>query len=231
MHLRSVRMEIPPLLYYVRPDAAKEYADLNLFPLDNLTIAVEPGRLREVHAAVTALWQRLIPSTPIRTEVVDEDLAAQYDADEQRAQTLAAFAVFAVLIACLGLFGLASFAAERRTKEIGLRKVMGASVRDIVRLLVWQFSKPVLVANLIAWPVAFYFMNRWLSGFRYAIDLTSPLVLLGLFGGAGLVALAIAWSTVAGPPREWRGRARSTRCAASDAAPVRGPAIRLDRRC
>jgi putative ABC transport system permease protein len=198
MHMRSVRMEIPPLIYYVRPDAAVEYADLNLFPLDNLTIAVEPGRLREVHDAVTGVWQRMIPSTPLRTEFVDEDLAAQYDADEQRAQTLAAFAVFAVLIACLGLFGLASFAAERRTKEIGLRKVMGASVRDIVRLLVWQFSKPVLVANLIAWPVAFYFMNRWLSGFRYAIDLTSPLVLLGLFGGAGLVALAIAWSTVAG---------------------------------
>ena len=198
MHLRSVRMEIPPLLYYVGPDAAVEYAALKLYPLDNLTIAVEPGRLREVQAAVTGVWQRRIQSTPIRTEFVNEDLAAQYDADEQRAQTLAAFAVFAVLIACLGLFGLASFAAERRTKEIGLRKVMGASVRDIVRLLVWQFSKPVLVANLIAWPVAFYFMNRWLSGFRYAIDLTSPLVLLGLFGGAGLVALAIAWSTVAG---------------------------------
>ncbi len=197
-HMRSVRMEIPPLVYYVLPEESVQDPEPAFSRLDHLTIDVEPGRLREVHAAVTGVWQRLIPGVPIRTAFVDEDIAALYDAEEQRSQTLAAFAVFAVLIACLGLFGLASFAAERRTKEIGLRKVMGASVRDIVRLLVWQFSKPVLVANLIAWPAAFYFMNRWLSGFRYAIDLTSPLVLLGLFGGAGLVALAIAWSTVAG---------------------------------
>jgi putative ABC transport system permease protein len=65
-------------------------------------------------------------------------------------------------------------------------------------LLVWQFSRPVLVANLIAWPIAFLVMSRWLAGFRYAIDLTHPLLLLGLFGGAGLLALAIAWATTAG---------------------------------
>jgi putative ABC transport system permease protein len=189
MHLRSVRDEITPLLYIVSEDAKQFGA---------LTVDVEPGRMREVHTAIGAIWQRLAPATPIRTGFMDDDIAAQYDAEEQRAQIFAAFSMFAVLIACLGLFGLASFAAERRTKEIGLRKVMGASVLDIVRLLVWQFSKPVLVANLIAWPVAFYFMNRWLSNFRYAIDLVSPLVLFGVFGGAGLIALAIAWSTVAG---------------------------------
>ena len=189
MHLRSLRSPITPMLYYVLPDG-KDFG--------SLSVHVEPGRAREVYQAVAAVWQRLVPGVPIRSLYVDEKIAGLYDAEEQRAQTFAAFAVFAVLIACLGLFGLASFAAERRTKEIGLRKVMGANVFDIVRLLVWQFSKPVLVANLIAWPVAFYFMNRWLSGFHYAIDLTSPLVLLGVFGGAGLVALAIAWSTVAG---------------------------------
>lgn len=188
VHLRSVRMEIPPMAYFLGKDE-----DANF-----LTVAVEPGRMREVRDGVAAIWGRLVPGAPLRTGLIDENIAAQYDAEEQRAQTFAAFSVFAVLIACLGLFGLASFAAERRTKEIGLRKVMGANVRDIVRLLVWQFSKPVIVANLIAWPLAFYFMNRWLSGFRYAIDLTAPLVLLGVFGGAGLLALSIAWSTVAG---------------------------------
>jgi putative ABC transport system permease protein len=189
MHLRSLRTQITPMLYYALPDG-KDFG--------SLSVHAEPGRAREVYQGVAAVWQRLVPGVPIRTQYVDEKIAALYDAEEQRAQTLAAFAVFAVLIACLGLFGLASFAAERRTKEIGLRKVMGANVFDIVRLLVWQFSKPVLVANLLAWPAAFYLMNRWLSGFHYAIDLTSPAVLLGLFGGAGLVALAIAWSTVAG---------------------------------
>lgn len=189
MFLRSVRQEITPLVYRLRADP---------YLYSDLTIDVEPGRMREVRAAAAGVWQRLAPAAPLRTGYVDEDIAAQYDAEEQRAQSFAAFALFAVVIACLGLFGLASFAAERRTKEIGMRKVLGASVLDIVRLLVWQFSRPVIVANLIAWPAAFYFMSRWLSGFRYAIDLTSPLVLVGVFGGAGLVALVIAWSTVAG---------------------------------
>lgn len=189
MHLRSLRTEIAPLLFYLR-DGSRGFG--------NLSVQVEPGRTAEVQRGIAAIWQRLAPSVPIRTSFIDQDIAAQYDAEEQRAQTFAAFAVFAVLIACLGLFGLASFAAERRTKEIGLRKVLGASVFDIVRLLVWQFSRPVLLANLIAWPAAFYFMSKWLSGFRYAIDLTAPLTLIGLFGGAGLIAVAIAWSTVAG---------------------------------
>jgi putative ABC transport system permease protein len=191
IHVRSVRMEIPPLYYVLGADPEER-------SFAYLTVAVEPGRLREVNAGIAEIWSRLVPAAPLRTKMVDETILAQYDGEEQRGQVFAAFAAFAVVIACLGLFGLASFAAERRTKEIGLRKVMGARVRDIVRLLVWQFSRPVLVANLIAWPVAFYFMNRWLSGFRYAIDLTAPLVIVGLFGGAGLVALAIAWGTVAG---------------------------------
>ena len=95
-------------------------------------------------------------------------------------------------IGCLGLFGLAAFNAERRTLEIGIRKVLGARTRDIVRLLVWQFSRPVLLANLIAWPIAWWAMRDWLNGFdlRIAID---P----WLFAGAGLLALVIAAATVA----------------------------------
>jgi putative ABC transport system permease protein len=189
LYLRSVRVMVTPLLYYVASPAAG---------FDRATVHVQHGRMRETARAVEAIWARLAPTVPSRLSYVDEDLAQQYDGDEQRGQIFAGFAVFAVLIACLGLFGLASFSAERRTKEIGMRKVMGASVLDIVRLLVWQFSRPVLIANLIAWPVSFYVMHRWLAGFRYAIDLTSPLVLIGIFGGAALVALAIAWLTTAG---------------------------------
>lgn len=189
MQLRSVRVVVAPFLYYLS-DSPRG--------MQNLTVEVAPDRTAEVQRGIAAVWQRLAPAVPLRSSFIDQDIAAQYDADEQRAQSFAAFAAFAVLIACLGLFGLAAFAAERRTKEIGLRKVLGASVFDIVRLLVWQFSRPVLLANLIAWPAAFLFMRHWLAGFRYAIDLTSPLVLLGLFGGAGLVGVAIAWSTVAG---------------------------------
>ena len=77
----------------------------------------------------------------------------------------------ALLIACLGLFGIAAFSSERRTKEIGIRKVMGAETRDIMRMLLWQFSKPVFYGSLIAWPVAAYIMNRWLQGFAYHVEL------------------------------------------------------------
>jgi putative ABC transport system permease protein len=102
-----------------------------------------------------------------------------------------AFVLVAIFIACLGLFGLAAFTAGRRTKEIGIRKVFGARTRDVVWLLLWQFSIPVLIANLIAWPVAWYYLHGWLQGFAYRIPL-SPLY----FICAGLVALLIAWVTV-----------------------------------
>ena len=92
-----------------------------------------------------------------------------------------------------GLYGLAAFTAERRTREIGIRKVLGARNRDIVRLLVWQFSRPVLIANLIAWPVAWWLMRDWLDGFARRIDLGPQWFVL-----AGLLAAAIAAATIIG---------------------------------
>src|SRR6266576_2228987 len=103
------------------------------------------------------------------------------------------FAGVAVVIASLGLLGLAVFTAERRTREIGLRKVMGASRADILRFLGWQFARPVLWANLLAWPLAWFGMRRWLEGFAYHVDL-NPLVFLA----ASLLALVIALVTVCG---------------------------------
>ena len=103
----------------------------------------------------------------------------------------AAFALLAVLIGCLGLYGLAAFTVARRTREIGIRKVLGARTRDIVRLLVWQFSRPVLVANLIAWPAAWWAMRGWLNGFDARIALDPK-----LFVAAGALALGIAAATV-----------------------------------
>ena len=101
------------------------------------------------------------------------------------------FVGVAIFIACLGLFGLAAFTAERRTREIGVRKALGARTRDIVQLLLWQFSAPVLIANVIAWPVAWFYLHHWLEGYAYRITL-SPLYFLC----AGAVALVIAWTTI-----------------------------------
>lgn len=151
---------------------------------------VRPG---EVMAALNKVWRRFEPEIPFEARYVDDIVRELYAADRARGALFAGFSALAVLIACLGLYSLASFATERRTKEVGIRKVLGAKVRDIVRLLAWQFSKPVVLANLIAWPVAWWAMREWLNGFDIRIPLTpGPFVL------AGLLALAIAIVTVAG---------------------------------
>ncbi|MDQ4086472.1 MAG: ABC transporter permease [Pseudomonadota bacterium] len=147
----------------------------------------------EVRDRMQAVWRRFASEVPFQAEFSEDIVAEIYEAEEARAQTFAGFALLAVVIACLGLFGLAAFTAERRTKEIGIRKVFGARSRDIVRLLAWQFSKPVIVANLIAWPVAWWVMRDWLNNFDARIDLgPTPFVL------AGALALAIAIGTIAG---------------------------------
>ncbi|MBL4603970.1 MAG: ABC transporter permease [Emcibacteraceae bacterium] len=141
------------------------------------------------------IWQREFPSIDFEYEHVFERLINQYEAEQGQMTMFAAFSGLAISIACLGLFGLASFTAERRTKEIGIRKVFGADVFQIVKLLVWQFSKPVLIANIIAWPIAYLAMSRWLESFVYRVD---DMVIIVLCLVAGLAALLIAWATVAG---------------------------------
>ncbi|MDE1145214.1 MAG: ABC transporter permease [Azospirillaceae bacterium] len=161
--------------------------------LSALLVRLAPNADGATLAAIDDTWRQLFPDLPLRREFLDDHIRQLYADEARQGDLLALFSGLAILIACLGLFGLAAFTAERRTKEIGLRKVLGATVADIVRLLVWQFSKPVLVANLVAWPVAWVLMGRWLGGFAYRVQL-DPLV----FAAAGLSALLIAWATVAG---------------------------------
>lgn len=139
-------------------------------------------------------WKELVPSKPFNGQFVEDALGDLYQAEKGQAQMFAAFSLLAIIVACLGLYGLASFTAERRTKEIGIRKVMGATILDIIKLLLWQFTKPVLLANIIAWPIAFYIMSDWLEVFVYRIE--SP-VIIGLCVAGSIGALLIAWGTVA----------------------------------
>jgi putative ABC transport system permease protein len=146
-----------------------------------------------VKAAVERQWKQITNEVPFSAKFSEDIMAELYKAEDARAQIFAAFALLAVVIGCLGLFGLAAFTAERRTKEIGIRKVLGARTRDIVRLLVWQFSRPVIIANIIAWPVAWWLMRDWLNGFDQRIALTPlPFVI------AAATALGIAIVTVVG---------------------------------
>jgi putative ABC transport system permease protein len=143
--------------------------------------------------SVEKVWNSFTNRVPFQYEFVDETIAAEFEKERNLAVVLTGFSLMIVLVACLGLYGLAAFTAERRTKEIGIRKVMGASVMDIVRLLLWQFSKPVLLANLIAWPLSAWMMLRWLETFPIHLD---SWLLLPFCLGAGAIAILIAWVTV-----------------------------------
>jgi putative ABC transport system permease protein len=182
LHLRSVHFPITPMVWYLKEDK-------NLWVM---TLQLDTTDLATTLASIDRVWTNMFPEIPVSRSFVQDNIEALYVAEEQRGQMFAAFAIFAVLVASLGLYGLASFAAEQRTKEIGIRKVMGASMGEIVQMLVWQFSKPVIWANLIAWPVAWYLMRDWLNQFEYRIELN-----ILLFVGAGAIALFVAWLTVA----------------------------------
>jgi putative ABC transport system permease protein len=159
--------------------------------LDNLNIKLRGRDIPETLKAIDALWKATRAVRPPRRRFVDDYLQTIYVAAIRQGYLIDALCGVAVFIACLGLFGLAAFTAERRTREIGVRKAMGASRGDIVRLLLWQFTRPVLWANLIAWPVGWWAMDRWLQGFARHIALQP-----WLFVAASAAALAIAWITV-----------------------------------
>jgi putative ABC transport system permease protein len=179
--LGSVRSPIEPTLYYVNPAVARAM----LVKLDGRTM---PETLRQIDA----IWKRTGHDEPLERVFENQAVQDLYRDVITQGVTLAICSSLAIFIACLGLFALAAFTTERRTKEIGVRKAMGATNFDVVRLLLWQFTKPVLWANLIAWPLAFWAMDHWLHGFAYRVDLPAWLFLL-----AAAVAVLIAWITVA----------------------------------
>jgi putative ABC transport system permease protein len=145
----------------------------------------------ETLARIDRLWSELGAPRPLRHTFMSVWVQRYYQDVIRQSQLVTAFAGVALFIAGLGLFGLSAFTAERRIKEIGIRKAMGANRFDIMKLLLWQFTKPVLYANLIAWPVAYLFMNRWLHGFAAHIELH-----IWIFAAATGIALAIALVTV-----------------------------------
>jgi putative ABC transport system permease protein len=178
--LGSVREAIQPTIYLVEP-ARTGYV---LAKLDGRAI---PETLR----ALDTVWKGTGHDRPAAYVFESQAVQDLYRDVITQGVALAVCAGLAILIACLGLFALAAFTTERRTKEIGVRKAMGAGPADVVRLLLWQFTKPVLWANLIAWPLAFWAMDRWLHGFAYRVDLPP-----WLFLSASAAAVLIAWATV-----------------------------------
>jgi len=178
----SVRNAIEPTVYYIQPQAS--FA---------LALKLDGQRIAETMRALEAEWKKAAAGGPIIGQFMSQVLNERYADIQRQTKLFAAFSAVAIVVAALGLLGLAVFTAERRTREIGLRKVMGASRSDILRFIGWQFARPVMVANLIAWPAAWFFMRRWLDGFAYHVDLgfTS-------FIAASVLAACIALVTVSG---------------------------------
>jgi putative ABC transport system permease protein len=178
---RSIRIPMEPIMFE------------NVRTGMNWMIIRYNGNPKEIRSAVEQQWKQITSTVPFSADFSDDIISSLYKREDARGEIFGVFSILAVLIGCLGLFGLAAFTAQRRTKEIGIRKVLGARTRDIVRLLVWQFSRPVIIANIIAWPIAWWVMRSWLNTFDERITLTPvPFVL------AAAVALGIAIATVVG---------------------------------
>jgi putative ABC transport system permease protein len=157
-----------------------------------LSVKLAPDDIPGTVEFIGKLWPRYF-ITPFECSFVEDEIDAWYSSERRLATIFTAASAMTIFVACLGLFGLACYSAERRTREIGTRKVLGASVPQVVMLLSRQFAVWVLIANIMAWPLAYYMANRWLQGFAYRIDLT-----IAPFAVAGAVALAVAVLTVTG---------------------------------
>ena len=184
LYFRSIKFGIRATVYTLNP-ARFRVANLS-FSTSNLPALI---------TKIEQVWKKSVPMQPVNLQFLSEMMAAQYQDEVTTARLFLVYSALAIVVACLGLYGLSAFTVERRTREIGIRKVMGASVADIVRLLIWQFSKPVLLANLIAWPLAAYAMMTWLEAFPYRI---STWWILPICLAVGILSLLIAWSTVGG---------------------------------
>ena len=156
-----------------------------------MTVRMQPGNVSDQLASIESEWKSSFPGEPFEFSFMDEDFDALFRSEQRLGKVFTTFTGLAIFIACLGLLGLASFTAEQRTKEIGVRKVMGASVVSVIVLLSRDFTRLVLIAFVMAVPVSWWVMEQWLSGFAFRINIG-----VGAFLLAGLMAFVVAWLTV-----------------------------------
>ncbi|HUR12288.1 MAG TPA: ABC transporter permease [Flavitalea sp.] len=181
-HTYSLQHKLAPLVMIMPPEKTSE---------DNLYVRIEKGKIQEGLAYIDQVYRRFDKTTPAEYNFLDKNFAKQYEAEEKQGQIAFVFTIIAVVIACLGLYGLVTFTAAQRIKEIGIRKVLGASVPNIIVLLSKDFAKLVVVATIIASPLAGLAMRRWLNDFAYRIDIDWKVFVL-----AGLSAILLAVVTV-----------------------------------
>lgn len=183
-HFATLHKEIEPLIIHMMPYQYWMYRNY-------VFVRIRSDNVSQTMASIKKMWDRAIPEYPFEFHFLDDTIETRYRSEQRLEVILRIFTFLAIAISCFGLFGLISFAAEQRTKEIGIRKVLGASVGNVVRLLTKEFVVLVILANIIAWPVAYIVMTRWLNNFAYRTEIG-----LVTFLFSGFVALIIAALTV-----------------------------------
>jgi putative ABC transport system permease protein len=178
-HFESLREDIQPLGMVLGRETSV------------LAVKLKSGSMSESIALLTQVWKKFTPHQPIRYSFLDERYAAMYADVQRMGRIFTSFAILAIVVSCLGLFALSAFMIEQRAKEIGIRLVMGASLKNIFNLLTFDFIKLVVVSIVIAIPLAWYAMQQWLQDFAYRVDITWQ-----VFAVAGLVAVLIAVLTI-----------------------------------
>ena len=179
-HLHSLHSPIEPLYLFLNPGS-----------FSKISIKINPYNIPATVNYVKGVMKKFLPNYPFDYTFFDEEFDHAYHTEQRMMNVFSSFAVLAILVACLGLFGLTAFTAEQRTKEIGVRKVMGASVSRIVLLLSKELIRWVVLANTFAWPIGYFLMIKWLKNFTYRVDLN-----LYLFLSATVLALVVASLTV-----------------------------------
>jgi len=184
-HFKPVRDKIEPLALIVYQQGT-----------NYMLIRISPGKISDSLKAIENIWKKVIPGYPFESYFMDENFERMYRAEAKIGALMQYFAILAVFIACLGLFGLASFTAEQRTKEIGIRKVLGASVGNITTLLCREFLLLVILANALAWPAAYFAMKGWLQSYAYRTNLEILFFLAALGVALSVAVLSVGFQAV-----------------------------------
>jgi putative ABC transport system permease protein len=181
-HQLFMHRKLSPMIFMI-PSPRTDYT--------GLCVAVNAADYKETLAALEKLWKEIVPNTVFEHSTLTDNVKKQYEADQRVFAVITMFTIIAIAISCLGLYGLSIYMAERRVKEIGIRKVLGASVSSIVSMLSLDFIKLVAIAFVLAVPIGYYAMNRWLENFAYKIELDVVVFVL-----AGIASFGIAWLTI-----------------------------------
>jgi putative ABC transport system permease protein len=185
-HFESLHQEVAPMIFIPINQGGANY----------LAVKINGKDVQQGIAHLEGLWKKMLPGRPFEYQFMDDRYARLYEAEQKEGTLFTIFSGLAIFIACLGLFGLATFNTLQRIKEIGIRKVLGASVPNILSLLSREIVMLIVAANLVAWPVAWYFMNQWLHSFAYHIDMSILAYIVSALASIAVALITVSAQTI-----------------------------------